>query len=67
MSCGHLGCFAFFYLKRLEEYLCVAVVFCKVGCFWNLFLQCPPQELSPGQLSLIALQVLLLGGDSEPY
>ena len=52
-------CFFFIFLLKLcEENVHVAAGILKVGCVWNLFLQYPPQDLSPGQLSLAAPQAL---------
>ena len=50
--------FFILFIKGCEENLPATVGFLKVSCVWNLFLQYLPQDLSSGQLSLIAPQAL---------
>ena len=40
-----------FFLKGYEDNLALGIGFLKVGCVWNLFLRCRPQDVSWGWLS----------------
>ena len=58
-----VDCFFFiFFLKLCEENVHVATGILKVGCVWNLFLQYPPQDLSPGAAVISSPTGLVIGG-----
>ena len=60
-------CFFIFFLKLCEENVHVATGILKVGCVWNLFLQYPPQDLSPRAAVISSPTGLVNGGEVKMF